>query len=257
MFIRGSISLLLGVVRFRSRAPSERRRVRNDILSFCNIGSLHTLHHNVIEHASSSKLHNPYYERFNVRNDPLYWRRRGRMAIVQVRNVFLAVFRRCLTPKVSDRASDYTIGEPIGFGASSIVYSAQYHPPSDASRKSNSVVPCALKVLDLDSLPPRSLQLLQRETTLMSLSKHPNVLRVRGSWMDGHKLHIALRLMNKGSAADVMRYGWPGGMEEDVVRCILRQALKGLKFVDSFRRSISVDLYYPAISTSMDSFIET
>lgn len=64
----------------------------------------------------------------------------------------------------------------------------------------------------------------------MSLSKHPNVLRVRGSWMNGHKLFIALRLMNKGSAADVMRYGWPGGMEEDVVRCILRQALQGLKY---------------------------
>lgn len=51
--------------------------------------------------------------------------------------------------------------------------------------------------------------------------------------MEGHKLYIALRLMNKGSAADVMRYGWPGGMEEDVVRCILRQALKGLKLVTS------------------------
>ena len=47
--------------------------------------------------------------------------------------------------------------------------------------------------------------------------------------MDGHKLFIAMRLMSKGSAADVMHYGWPGGMEEDVVRCILRQALLGLK----------------------------
>lgn len=65
----------------------------------------------------------------------------------------------------------------------------------------------------------------------MSLSKHPNVLRVRGSWLDGHKLHIALRLMNAGSAADVMHYAWPGGMEEEVVRCILRQALEGLKQV--------------------------
>jgi serine/threonine-protein kinase OSR1/STK39 len=66
----------------------------------------------------------------------------------------------------------------------------------------------------------------------MSLSKHPNVLRVRGTWMDGSKLYIALRLMSKGSAADVMRYAWPGGMEEEVVRCILKQALEGLKFVD-------------------------
>ncbi|KAF8971425.1 kinase-like domain-containing protein [Flammula alnicola] len=134
----------------------------------------------------------------------------------------------------SDRAEDYTIGAPIGFGASSIVYAATYHPSftdSSPNKASSKDIPCALKVLDLDSLPPRSLQLLQRETTLMSLSKHPNVLRVRGSWMEGHKLYIALRLMNKGSAADVMRYGWPGGMEEDVVRCILRQALKGLNYL--------------------------
>ncbi|KAJ7693660.1 kinase-like domain-containing protein [Mycena rosella] len=127
----------------------------------------------------------------------------------------------------SDRFADYTVGAPIGFGASSIVYAAEYQPQSDAAKP----IPCALKVLDLDSLPPHSLALLQRETTLMSLSKHPNVLRVRGSWMDGHKLYIALRLMNRGSAADVMRYGWPGGMEEDVVRCILQQALQGLNYL--------------------------
>ncbi|KAJ7596624.1 kinase-like protein [Mycena floridula] len=124
----------------------------------------------------------------------------------------------------SDNSADYTLGSPIGFGASSIVYSAIY-------RQGTKEIPCALKVLDLDSLPPHSLSLLQRETTLMSLSKHPNVLRVRGSWIDGHKLYIALRLMNKGSAADVMAYGWPGGMEEEVVRCILRQALQGLNYL--------------------------
>ena len=129
----------------------------------------------------------------------------------------------------SDSPADYTIGSPIGFGASSIVYSAVYRPPSVES--SSPGIPCALKVLDLDTLAPRSLQLLQRETTLMSLSKHPKVLRVRGSWVDGHRLYIAFRLMNKGSAADVMQYGWPGGMEEDVIRCILSQALSGLKFV--------------------------
>ncbi|KAG0709096.1 kinase-like protein [Suillus ampliporus] len=128
----------------------------------------------------------------------------------------------------SDRSTDYTIGSPIGFGASSVVYAAIYNPrPPEPQRP----MPCALKVLDLDILPPHSLSLLQRETQLMSLSKHPNVLRVRGSWMDGHKLHIALRLMNKGSAADVMHYGWPGGMEEEVVKCILKQALKGLNYL--------------------------
>ncbi|KAK7468659.1 hypothetical protein VKT23_003163 [Stygiomarasmius scandens] len=127
----------------------------------------------------------------------------------------------------SDNPSDYTLGAPIGFGASSIVYQALYQSPT----RGTPPIPVALKVLDLDSLPPHSLALLQRETTLMSLSKHPNVLRVRGSWMDGHKLYIAMRLMNKGSAADVMRYGWPGGLEESVIKCILSQALQGLNYL--------------------------
>lgn len=137
---------------------------------------------------------------------------------------------RPLSPSLSfsDRPDDYTIGSPIGFGASSVVYAAVYNPPPPEHPRP---FPCALKVLDLDSLPLHSLALLQRETQLMSLSKHPNVLRVRGSWVDGHKLHIALRLMNKGSAADIMKYAWPSGMEEEVVRCILKQALEGLKSV--------------------------
>lgn len=145
------------------------------------------------------------------------------MAIIQVKSRFYSSLQYLIC-YYSDRSSDYTVGPTIGFGASSIVYAAQFHPPDSPS------IPCALKVLDLDLLPPHSLSLLQRETILMSLSKHPNVLRVRGSWMDGHKLYIALRLMNRGSAADIMNYGWPGGMEEDVVRCILQQALLGLKY---------------------------
>jgi len=83
----------------------------------------------------------------------------------------------------------------------------------------------------------------------MSLSKHPNVLRVRGTWMDGHKLHIALRLMNAGSAADVMHYGWAGGMEEEVVKCILKQALEGIKYATVPRRSFPSDVSYSVTYT--------
>lgn len=125
----------------------------------------------------------------------------------------------------SNDAEDYVVGAPIGFGASSIVYSATYKPSIGPS------TPVALKVLDLDRLPQQALKLLQRETQLMSFSKHPNVLRVRGTWMNGHKLYIALRLMNAGSAADVMHYGWVGGMEEEVVKCILKQALEGINYL--------------------------
>ncbi|CAE6424599.1 unnamed protein product [Rhizoctonia solani] len=125
----------------------------------------------------------------------------------------------------SDSADDYTIGLPIGFGASSTVYQATFHPSGCPP------VEVALKVLDLDRLAPQALKLLTQETQLMSLSKHPNVLRVRGSWMTGHKLYIALRLMRKGSVADIMRYSFQDGMEEEVIRCILKQALEGLNYL--------------------------
>ncbi|KIY67601.1 kinase-like protein [Cylindrobasidium torrendii FP15055 ss-10] len=126
----------------------------------------------------------------------------------------------------SDEASDYTVGAPIGFGASSIVYAATYHPPK------RNPIPVALKVLDLDALHPRSLALLQKEVLTLSKSKHPNVLRVRGTWIDGHKLHIALRFMAAGSVADVIAFRGAGtGMEEEVIRCVLRQALLGMNYL--------------------------
>ncbi|CUA70292.1 hypothetical protein RSOLAG22IIIB_00647 [Rhizoctonia solani] len=125
----------------------------------------------------------------------------------------------------SDSADDYTVGLPIGFGASSTVYQATFHP------QGRPPIEVALKVLDLDRLAPKALKLLTQETQLMSLSKHPNVLRVRGSWMAGHKLFIALRLMRKGSVADVMKYSFQDGMDEEVIRCILNQALEGLNYL--------------------------
>jgi serine/threonine-protein kinase OSR1/STK39 len=88
-----------------------------------------------------------------------------------------------------------------------------------------------VKVVDLERLSQSALALLTRETQLMSLSKHPNVLRVRGSWVDQRKLYIALRLMRSGSISDVMRYKFAAGVDEEVARCILKQALEGLKYV--------------------------
>ena len=69
--------------------------------------------------------------------------------------------------------------------------------------------------------------------------------------MDGHKLYIALRLMNSGSAADVMHYGWAGGMEEEVVKCILKQALEGIKCISIFLCSFYSDVRHIVTYTSM------
>lgn len=49
--------------------------------------------------------------------------------------------------------------------------------------------------------------------------------------MVARKLYIALRLMRSGSIRDVMRYKFVDGIDEEAARCVLKQALEGLKCV--------------------------
>lgn len=125
-------------------------------------------------------------------------------------------------PMYSSQPDDYIIGPSIGFGASSTVYQASFRPLNGRA--------CAVKVIDLEAFG-RDTDELRRETQLMSLSKHPNVLRVRGCWVEGSKLHIATRLMSSGSMLDIMRFGWSDGLDEIVIATVLRQALEGLNYL--------------------------
>ena len=81
-------------------------------------------------------------------------------------------------------------------GASSTVYEATFLPLG-------AVV--AVKVIDCDRLSTNAIDRVRREIQLMSLSKHTNVLRVRGTWLDGPKLYIAERFMASGSMHDIVR----------------------------------------------------
>ena len=108
-----------------------------------------------------------------------------------------------------------------GFGASSVVHQGVFKPLDRA---------CAIKVIDLEAYG-RDTEELRRETQLMSLSKHPNVLRVRGCWVKGAKLHIATRLMSSGSMLDIMRFAHPEGFDETVIATVLKQALEGLNYL--------------------------
>lgn len=125
-------------------------------------------------------------------------------------------------PMYSSQPDDYVLGDTIGLGASSVVYEATFKPLNNR--------PCAVKVIDLEAFG-RDTEELRRETQLMSLSKHPNVLRVRGCWVTGSKLHIATRLMSSGSLLDIMRYSHSDGFPEDVICSILKQALQGLAYL--------------------------
>lgn len=127
-------------------------------------------------------------------------------------------------PMYSNQMSDYDVAEPIGFGASSVVRLARFKPLGEL---------CAVKVIDLDRLSEKEVEYLRRETQLMSLAKHPNILRVRGEWIQGSKLYIGVRLMRAGSVADIMAYRFPGGLDEPVIATVLIQALAGLQYLHS------------------------
>ncbi|CAG8731158.1 22902_t:CDS:10, partial [Racocetra persica] len=123
---------------------------------------------------------------------------------------------------LSSNVEDYDINKdnPIGYGASARVYSAIYKP---LSKK------VAVKMINLDFFERN--QIDERETQLMSLSKHPNVLRVYGSFVNESILYIVTPYMSAGSCSDIMKTSYPDGFEEAVIATILKQALQGLDYL--------------------------
>ncbi|KAI9280010.1 kinase-like domain-containing protein [Sporodiniella umbellata] len=111
---------------------------------------------------------------------------------------------------------------PIGYGSSAVVYRAIYRPKH---------LVVAIKVIELELFERNQIDELRRETALMALSKHPNILKVYGSFIDGSKLHIVTPYLSGGSCLDSMRNGFLHGLEETVIATVLKQALKGLIYL--------------------------
>ncbi|KAG9290338.1 hypothetical protein G9A89_007069 [Geosiphon pyriformis] len=122
----------------------------------------------------------------------------------------------------SSHFEDYEIQSPIGYGSSAIVYNAIYIP---SSKK------VAIKIIDLDYFERNQIDELRRETQLMSLSKHANILGVHGSFVNDSKLYIVTPYMSAGSCLDIMKTAHPDGLEEVVIATILKQALQGLDYL--------------------------
>ncbi|GAA5817360.1 hypothetical protein MFLAVUS_010904 [Mucor flavus] len=117
---------------------------------------------------------------------------------------------------------DFDIREPIGYGSSAIVYKAIHKPYGKRM---------ALKMIDLDKFERNQIDELRRETALMALSKHPNVLRVYGSFVHGSKLYIVTPFLGGGSCLDIMKTRFPDGLDELSIATILKQALEGLLYL--------------------------
>ncbi|CAJ0752803.1 21910_t:CDS:10 [Entrophospora sp. SA101] len=92
-------------------------------------------------------------------------------------------------PVFSNSLEDYEIhtNRPIGYGASAVVYGALYKP---LNKK------VAVKTIDLDFFERNQIDEVRKETQLMSLSKHTNVLKVYCSFVNQSKLYIVTPYMS-------------------------------------------------------------
>ncbi|KAI8823695.1 kinase-like domain-containing protein [Fimicolochytrium jonesii] len=123
---------------------------------------------------------------------------------------------------LSMNAEDYEMGDPIGYGSSAVVYTALYKP-------TNKTV--AVKMIDLDMFERNQIDELRREIQIMSLSKHPHLLPVYGSFVHGSKLYIVTPFLSAGSCLDIMKTAFQDGMDETSIATILKQALEGLVYL--------------------------
>ncbi|KAF9304526.1 hypothetical protein BGZ74_001311 [Mortierella antarctica] len=122
----------------------------------------------------------------------------------------------------SNNPEDYDIRLPIGYGSSAVVYNAYYKPLNKR---------VAIKVIDLDMFERNQIDELRRETQVMALCKHPNVLRVNGAFVTDSKLYIVTPYLSAGSCLDIMKAAYPNGFDEISIATILKQALQGLDYL--------------------------
>ncbi|KAJ1555018.1 hypothetical protein HK405_003434 [Cladochytrium tenue] len=125
-------------------------------------------------------------------------------------------------PAFSNNPTDYDLGKPIGYGSSAVVYIATYLPLKKT---------VAIKVIDLDLFERNQIDELRREIQIMSLSKHPNLLPVYGSFVTDSKLYIVFPFLSAGSCLDIMKTAYQNGLDEPCIATILKQTLQGLDYL--------------------------
>lgn len=126
------------------------------------------------------------------------------------------------TEVYSSNPEDFELNDPIGFGSSATVYLGFYKPKN---------IKLAIKVIDMDMFERNQIEELRRETQVMFLCKHPNLLPVYCSYVLGSKLHIVTPYLAAGSCLEILKYRHPDGLEEGYIASILKQALLGLEYL--------------------------
>jgi serine/threonine-protein kinase OSR1/STK39 len=96
-------------------------------------------------------------------------------------------------------SSVYSLDQVIGSGSFGLVWQATC---LSGDCEGSTV---AIKILDLETFPNSSIQLIRKEISIMSMSKHKNIVPVHVSFVDSQYLWIVMPLIDSGSVLDIMR----------------------------------------------------
>lgn len=119
-------------------------------------------------------------------------------------------------------ADGYTLRDAIGTGAFATVYRATV-----TAQPKHEV---AVKVLGLEQFNV-NWDDIRKEISVMTMLRHPNVVRIISSFVQDQELWIVMPLLAGGSTAHIMKLLHPKGFKDEaILATILRETLKGLEY---------------------------
>ena len=118
-------------------------------------------------------------------------------------------------------ADDYDVLQEIGVGAFATVYRATVTASGEE---------VAIKIIDLEQFNVNWDE-IRREIQIMSLLHHPNVVKIKASFIVNSDLWIVMPLLQAGSCAALMKQLAPTGFKDEaLIATILKETLQGLMY---------------------------
>merc|ERR1719419_986002 len=130
---------------------------------------------------------------------------------------------------VTDNYQDYNLLGVLGVGAFAKVWFAQFNDPRKRVAPQN----YAVKIIELESTNPLTIEETQKETALMGSLNHENVVACLASFVVGSELWLVMPLLIGGSCSAIMRRHPEfknGFKDEKILATILKDVLNGLEY---------------------------
>ncbi|KZV17837.1 hypothetical protein F511_01646 [Dorcoceras hygrometricum] len=116
----------------------------------------------------------------------------------------------------------YEVIDEIGRGVSAVVYKAICIPLN------SSVV--AIKAIDLERTRA-DLDSVRRESKIMTLLCHPNILRAHCSFTVESQLWVVMPFISCGSLQSIISSSFPSGLPEPCIATVLKETLSALSYL--------------------------